>query len=153
MRSPVSYETALARLRGAAGVRRAGARIRARFDQAVSTLKRRGTIRVDRRKFLWVSSHRDSVVRVPDEGDPSTRRTVEDVAREEMKLAVQLLLGDALTAGRDELTVRTARLFGWTRRGPDIGKALNQAVTALVKDGSVVWDGDLLSITTDEPGD
>jgi hypothetical protein len=117
----------------------------------VSTLKGRGTIHVDRRKFLWVPGDRDVQVRVPREGDPSSQRKVTDIPQEEMRLAVLRLLGDAITARRDELTARTARLFGWSRRGSDIGKALDQAVTALIKEKLVSRDGQLLRISTDVP--
>jgi len=153
LESPVSFEIALARLKQAGGVGRAGARIRGVFDKAVSTLKGRGTIRVDRRKFLWVSWHRDIQVRVPREGDPSTKRKVRDVAQEDMKLAVLRLLGDAITAERDELTAHTARLFGWSRRGSDIGRALDQAATALIKEKLVTREGQLLRISNDAPAD
>jgi hypothetical protein len=45
---------------------------------------------------------------------------------------------------RDELTFEVARLFGWNRRGPDIAVALDGAVDALVRDGTIGEDGDYL---------
>jgi very-short-patch-repair endonuclease len=150
--SPISFEIALGRLKEAGGVARAGRRIREVFETAVSTLKRRGTIRIDRRRFLWRSSGREVSVRIPLDDEPATIRKVSDVPPEEIRLAVLGLLTDAITAERDELTASTARLFGWSRRGADIGRALDQAVTLLIRENLVTRDGQLLRITKQDRG-
>jgi hypothetical protein len=45
---------------------------------------------------------------------------------------------------RDELTREVAKLLGWNRRGPDIARALDRAVDALARAGTIGKDGDWL---------
>lgn len=144
---PVSSEVVLERLKASAGVARAGRRIREVFDSAVDALRKRGAISVDRGGFLWSRETTEpEAVRTPTDTDPTTIRRVVDVPPQELRLAVLHLLADALTAEQDELTTAAARLFGWNRRGSDIGRALDRAVSHLIRDGLVSRDGGLLRV-------
>ncbi|MGA2015209.1 MAG: DUF3320 domain-containing protein, partial [Solirubrobacteraceae bacterium] len=117
----------LRRAREAWGVGRAGRRIRDAFDTAVRTLTRNGTITTDRQGFLARTGTEIQSVRIPG-GDAEARRGAEEVPLAEMQLAVANLVADAKRVTRDELTFEVARLFGWSRRGPDIAAALDRAV-------------------------
>jgi hypothetical protein len=69
---------------------------------------------------------------------------VDEVPKAEMQLAVDHLVRDARRVSRDELTREVARLFGWNRRGPDIARALDEAVDFLIQKGRIEMDGDWL---------
>lgn len=132
---PVSYETVLRRVREAWGVGRSGSRIRTSFDQALRSL--RGQVRRYSDGFLRLPESASKTVRVPVDGEPTTRRDVEEVPPEEIRLAASMVVRDARSITRNELTSVVARTFGWNRRGPDIAAALEKAVDALVAEGSL----------------
>ena len=52
---------------------------------------------------------------------------------------------------RDELTARIARLYGWTRRGPDITARLHTLVARLLAGGVLAGDGDNLTLAAGPP--
>ena len=62
-----------------------------------------------------------ATVRTPTD---ACRREVEHVHDHELTLALTNLVRDAGGITHDELTTRVARLYGWTRRGPDISTRL-----------------------------
>jgi very-short-patch-repair endonuclease len=129
---PVSREIVLRRVREAWGVGRAGARIREAFASAVRMLSRQGHLVTHERDFLMVPGADPSRVRLPTE-DEATRRRVDEVPASELRAAIEHTVRDAIRAERDELTQRVARLYGWNRRGRDIERALDKAVTYLLR--------------------
>jgi len=143
---PVSIDTVLRRLREAWGIGRAGSQIRQTFDTALRSLIRRKEIAKSRDGFISVPDHQLTAVRVPVPGDKNTQRSAADVPPEEFQLAIRRLLCDAKTATWDEMSRRVANLFGWGRRGVEISGALDRAVRALKRNGSVVDSGGTLSL-------
>lgn len=144
---PVAREVVLRRVREAWGVGRAGSRIRAAFDEAVKTLRSRGRVVESEKGFLMMEGADPTRVRVPDADDPTTRRAIAEVPVSELRAAILGIVGDAIHAGRDELTFAVARLYGWNRRGTDISTALERAVTYLLQMKRLTRDGDYLRIT------
>jgi hypothetical protein len=71
-------------------------------------------------------------VRIPTE-DRATHRRIDEVPSTELRTAIECVVRDAIRVGRDELTQAVARLYGWNRRGSDIGPALDRAVTYLLR--------------------
>lgn len=145
---PVSREVVLRRVREAWGVGRAGSRIRASFDEAIKTLRGRGRVVEPDKGFLMVDGADPARVRVPDPDDPSTRRSVDEVPVSELRAAILGIVGDAIHAGRDELTFAVARLYGWNRRGSDISSALERAVTYLLRMKRLEKHGDYLQVAS-----
>jgi hypothetical protein len=143
---PVAREVVLRRVREAWGIGRAGSRIRSSFDEAVKTLRSRGRIIESEKGVLTLDGANAERVRVPDPDDPSTRRTIAEVPVTELRAAILGVVGDAMQAGRDELTFAVARLYGWNRRGSDIGAALERAVTYLLRMKRLVRDGEYLRL-------
>jgi hypothetical protein len=72
-------------------------------------------------------------VRIPDAENPNTRRSIDEVPATELRAAIERVVDDAIRAGRDELTLAVARLYGWNRRGSDIAAGLDRAVTYLLR--------------------
>ena len=67
-------------------------------------------------------------------------RDVEHVHDHELSLALANLVRDAGGITHDELTSRVARLYGWTRRGPDITTRLHTPHYELLTDGTLTGD-------------
>lgn len=140
--SPVAKEVVLRRIREAWGVGRAGRRIRENFERALSLT---GSVHKDRRNFLWDSNSEEVRVRRPSSKQES-RRTIDEVALEELKLAVVNLVRDSKRATRDELTREAARLFGWQRKGSEIAEGLEKAVRSLLRGRVLVRDGGYVAV-------
>jgi hypothetical protein len=144
---PVAREVVLRRVREAWGVGRAGSRIRSSFDEAVKTLRSRGRVVESEKGFLMMDGADPARVRVPNADDLATRRSVSEVPVSELRAAILGVVGDAIHAGRDELTFAVAKLYGWNRRGTDISAALERAVTYLLRMKRLARDGEYLKVT------
>ncbi len=72
-------------------------------------------------------------------------RDVNHVHGEELALALVNLVRDTGGISRDVLTTRIARLYGWSRRGPDIAARMNALVDRLLADGTLAGDVDNLT--------
>ena len=107
---------------------------------------RRGSAERLEKTFTFVGEEQLRVVRVPS-ADERSVRTVGQVSRTEQMLAIKHLVEDARRVSRDELTYEVCRLFGWNRRGPDIGYALDEALNALIRGGAVVNDTGFLRLS------
>lgn len=142
---PVSRELVLRRVRESWGVQRAGSRIREAFATAVRSLTSQGLLVAQDRDFLMVPESDPARVRVPTEND-ETRRRVDEVPAVELRAAIELTVRDAIRVERDELTYAVARLYGWNRRGSDIGQALDRAVTYLLRMKRLEKQGDYLRV-------
>jgi very-short-patch-repair endonuclease len=143
---PIEDELLLRRVREAWGVGRAGHRIRDNFVEARDGIVRRGSAERLEKTFTFVGEEQLRVVRVPS-ADERSVRTVGQVSRTEQMLAIKHLVEDARRVSRDELTYEVCRLFGWNRRGPDIGYALDEALNALIRGGAVVNDTGFLRLS------
>ncbi len=131
---PIHREATLRAVRDAWGIGRAGSRIKAAFDAAVSSAATRSEL-VEMGDFLYWGDQ-DIEVRVPtDEYEPI--RVVREVPPEELDLAVALLLTDAGTSDFERIRQTWARLFGWRRVGIDIEVAFEEAVDRLVDAGVI----------------
>lgn len=135
---PVSVDVCMLRIREGWGIGRASARIRKIVDGAIDAAVARDQLFRTDDGFLYASPDQLEVVRCAEDGDPDTIRKAAQVCRGELALALTRLLAEAGTADREELMFRTARLFGWGRRGNDITAALNSALRQLIEDGNVI---------------
>jgi len=138
---PLSRELVLRRVREAWGVGRAGSRIRDSFEDAIRTLRARGRIVESEPGYLMIKDGDPNRVRIPDADNPSTRRSIAEVPGTELRAAIERVVEDAIHAGRDELTLAVARLYGWNRRGADIAAGLERAVTYLLRMKRLERDG------------
>jgi restriction endonuclease-like protein/uncharacterized protein DUF3320 len=146
---PIEDELLLRRVREAWGVGHAGNRIRDAFKSALESLRGRGLVSRAERSYTYSHAGQLQVVRVPG-GNDLAARSATQIPRSEAKLAVRHIIEDARRVSRDELTREVSRLFGWSRRGPDIAAALDGAVDALVRDGLIVEsDGVLIAAASD----
>jgi hypothetical protein len=135
---PIHLNLLYQRLRDAWNIGRVGSRIRQNIDLA---LTRARTFRDG--DFLTVTNPARITVRTPVEG---CRRTVEQVFDRELALAVINQVRDGGGISQDQLSVRVATLYGWTRRGPDITTRLDRLIGQLLASGILSGDADNLTV-------
>ena len=132
--APIHRDVVLRAIRKAWGRGRAGIKMRKAFDSAVGrAVASRG---IEQRGDWLHSPHGMTVVRVP-AVDDAPRRPVEEVPPDEIELAIMHLLKDAGDSPNARLRKAWASLYGWKRVGPDIERAFDRAVRALVEAGKV----------------
>lgn len=137
---PITEKLALDRIRRAWGLRRAGGRVQEAFDQAVRQLVARTLVERDG-DALRVPGTTLQLVRTPGE-DEATKRAADEVPLAELALAMTRA-ASALggSAQVDDVTMRVAKLFGWTRRGGAIQERLDAALRMATERGELVVDG------------
>ncbi len=149
---PVHPEVVLRRVRDAWHLARGSKRLREVFTEAVASLSAAGHIQADGHGFLWREVREAPVVRVPDPAIAETARKAEEVHLAELMEAALHVTRDAHRIPREELTRNMAALFGWPRRTPEIKVRLDEAVAALVGEGSLAEDGESVYTPDDEHG-
>jgi hypothetical protein len=123
--APVHIDVVHQRFRQAWNIGQIGSRIRANIDAAV-----RAAVDVSRDgDFLYAGDATTVVVRTPVD---DCRRMVDQIHSSELESALLNLVRDAGGIAWDDLTVHAARLYGWTRRGPDISRRLGDTLDHLV---------------------
>ena len=132
--APIHRDVVLRVIRRAWGRGRAGKLMRQAFGRAVGRAVAGEGIEL---RGDWLHSpHGSTVVRVP-AFDDAPRRPVEEVPPDEIELAIMHLLEDAGASRNADLREAWARLYGWKRVGPDIERAFDRAVRALIEVGKV----------------
>lgn len=125
---PVSNDQLKQRMRSFWEIGSFGANIKSNFDNALNELLRGRKIKEIEPGFYSIPN-----------GDPRVRvhvnefRKVEDVSLEELSLALQNLVSDAISVHSDELVTRAVRLFGWERTGLTILGRLRKALDFAVQ--------------------
>lgn len=143
--APVHEERVLRAAREAWGVGRAGARIREAFASVIGELSRLGVVQRDRAGFIRLTGAEPISVRVPTEQQDGIR-PISQLPPEELQAALIGMTSDANSIGRDDLTVRVARLFGWGRVGVDISNGIDAAIARAVQEGALTEDQDFLKV-------
>jgi hypothetical protein len=144
--APMSQEMLLTRVREAWRLGRAGARVRDAFVDALAQLRKERKVRVDRYGFIWRPDQQLTRARFQST-DPDSVRSQGHLTWEELGFAVLNLVRDAHSVSWEELTVAVARFFGWARRGPEIGPAIDASVRQLINSGQLMRHGDRLTAT------
>lgn len=134
--APVHLTLVHQRLRDAWNIGRVGPRIRDNIEAAIRLAE------VIRDGEFLLGPQTVEAVRAP---TGTIFRSIEQVHDEELGLALRNLVHDAGGIGSDDLTQAVARIFGWTRRGPDIATRLSGLIDDLVANGSLRRDGDALT--------
>ena len=142
--APVHISMLHQRLRDAWNIGRIGTRIRDNIDAAI-----RGAGVIREGDFLTLADAPRPVVRTPTR---ACERTVEQVHDHELALALVSLARDAKSISQNELTTRVARLYGWTRRGPDITSRMEALTTELRHNGTLTGDEQTLTATAKSTG-
>ena len=152
--SPVHVDQAIARVREAAGVARAGARIRRRMEEAVRFGGRAG-IFGRRSEFLWRTGHKTPDVRNRSGTFPDSAngiRSIGMIAPEEIGRALHHAVRDSFGITEAGAVREACRLLGFERTGANITRRMRKIVGKMVAAGMLRRSGELLR-TPDDAGE
>ncbi len=128
LEGPVHQEVVLERVREAWPAGRLTEGRRYNFALQLRRLQREGAIE-ENEGFLRLPGQRPEAVRIPDPGDPATRRRPGQIPADELDLALKRLVAESPNAGEEALVEAVARLFGW--EGDAARAALGPALARL----------------------
>ncbi len=131
--APVSVDYAIRRVAEAWGLSRLGHRVVSAGRQAVGQAHRRGAVEI-RGEFLWRPEQALTAVRIPDQADPRTRREIDEIAPEEIDLAIARLRESSAGVEDDQLISQVARVLGFDRAGGRIQAVLQARLAAIAAD-------------------
>ena len=146
MESPVHFEEVILRVRKAAGVARAGSRIRAQMRLAATVGARRRLYRMDKRDFLWRLEHEAVEVRRWDGDIPPSLRDPARIASDETEAALVHAVRVSYGIGPADAAGEAIRIFGFRRSGPKIVRRFRQVLDELVARGTILREGALLRV-------
>ena len=144
--SPVDFDEVMLRIREAAGVGRAGSRIRARMRLGADAGVGRGLYRTDGGGFIWRPDHETVEIRRRDGDVPVSLRNPARIAPEEIASALVHAVRASFGIGPDDAVQEAVRLFGFKRAGPKIVARFSGVLDGLVADGTLVREGALLQV-------
>jgi len=107
------------------------------FDAALKRLKQRSELVAVERTFYAVPDTQANRVRRATD-DVNSVRKIAHVPSAELQTALVNIVRDAHAIEADELTLRVARIFGWSRRGADIQAAIDTALAATRRNKTIV---------------
>jgi len=145
---PITEALVLRRIREVWGLRRAGARVKDTFDQALRQLSYGGKLDRSVDGVVTLDGNDVAAVRVPT-ADEATRRAIDEIPPGELELALLLTARDAGIIAADDLTMHVAKTFGWTRRGAEIQATLDARLEALLTRGSLTRSGANITPSSD----
>lgn len=141
---PIDKELVRQRTMECFGLRRMGSRIRSAYDDAFGLAVKSHGLRIVSRSVVTKDSITDRV-RVPSD-DPETMRKVAMIPPSEQRMAISMLVTDAIRIDRSELIQRFSRLFGWQRSGADIQRSFDHQLSELLADGTLHADRQVISL-------
>ena len=146
--SPVHLAQAIGRVREAAGVARAGARIRRRMEAAVRAGERAGIFET-RGEFLWRRGHGAPDVRNRNGSFPDSARgirSIEMIPPEEIGQALHRAVRDSFGITEEGAVKEACRLFGFERTGANITQRIRNVAGEMVSAGALTRSGELLRV-------
>ena len=152
MESPVHFEEVILRVRKAAGVARAGSRIRAQMRRGATLGARRRLYRIDESDFLWRLEHEAVEVRRRDGDIPPSLRDPARIASEEIETALVHAVRVSYGIGPADAAGEAIRIFGFRRSGPKIVRRFRQVLDELVARGTILREGALLRVPDNAEG-
>ncbi|MCU7550323.1 DUF3320 domain-containing protein [Chitinophagaceae bacterium LB-8] len=142
--SPVHFDEVARRIVEAAGVTRIGPRIKEHIKLAAKFAIGNGRI-VQKDEFLWLSDMLQPTLR--DRSDlPAASRKLKYIAPEELRLAIEKVIQDAVAISPEAAVPFVARMFGMTRITEDMRNELLQLIEEMVVKKSIQKEGDLLKM-------
>lgn len=139
---PICQELLYRRLADALGYASVTERARREMD---SVLNRMRDSLIARDDFFQLRNFQSLQVRSSKEGYPD--RKISQIAIPEIALAMETVLRGTVGVKREELIDKTMRIFGFQRKTAALKERMNQAVTALEKEGKVkILSGDRIQL-------
>lgn len=142
--SPVHFDEVARRIVEAAGVTRIGPRIKEHIKLAAKFALGSGRI-VQKGEFLWLADMAQPLLRNRSEL-PAASRKLKFIAPEELKLAIEKVIQDAVAISSEAAVPFVARLFGITRITEDMRNELLQVIEEMITKKTIQKEGELLKL-------
>ena len=142
--SPVHTEEVARRMIEAAGVARVGSRIRETLKQAISSAEESGSI-VVKEPFLWDAKMEVPVLRNR-ANMPAASRKVMYIAPEEMTVAIEKVVRDAVAITEEAAIPLVAKALGFTRATEELKLELSNAIKQSIEAGVISQDDEWLKV-------
>ncbi|WP_026770543.1 DUF3320 domain-containing protein [Asinibacterium sp. OR53] len=140
--SPVHFDEVARRITEAAGIARIGSRIRETLQMAASFAQSQGTLSM-KDEFLWIPGIQKAVVR--DRSLlPSFSRKLEFIAPEEMMLAIQKTVADAVAIQAYAAIPIIAKMFGWLRVTEEMRESIQANINTAITNNIIALDKEWL---------
>jgi very-short-patch-repair endonuclease len=140
--SPVHFEEVARRIVEAAGVTRIGPRIKEHIKLAAKFAVGNGRI-AQKGDFLWLAEMQQPMLRDRSELPPASRK-LKYIAPEEIRMAVEKVVQDAVAISPEAAVPFVARMFGITRITEDMRKELLEIIEEMIAQKAILRDGELL---------
>lgn len=142
--SPVHFDEVARRIVEAAGVTRIGPRIKEHIKLAAKFALGSGRI-VQKGEFLWLADMEQPLLRNRSEL-PAASRKLKFIAPEELQLAIEKVIQDAVAISSEAAVPFVARLFGITRITEDMRNELLLVIEEMVTQKTILKEGELLKV-------
>ena len=140
--SPVHFDEMAKRIAEAGGITKVGSRIRETLAQAVSHLQAGRRIKVSG-DFLWAHNMEKPTVRNRS-NLPGSSRKLKLISPQEMRLALEEVVQNAIAISSGDAAVMVSRMFGFTRVTEEIKKELLEIINKAVESKYIQLEGGLL---------
>lgn len=141
--SPIHTDEVVRRIAGVAGVNRIVNDVKEMILHAASYAARLGSVQ-QRGEFLWKRGGLP-LREVRDRSRaPRTLRKMEMIAPEEIMLAIEMAIENALGMERENIPLAAARLLGFSRTSEEIRQRLDEAIEQMLAQGRLVAQGGFL---------
>jgi very-short-patch-repair endonuclease len=142
---PVHFDEMARRMADAAGVSKVGSRIRYTITQAAQYAKETRTIKANG-DFLWPADMETPVLR-DRSALSSTSKKLQYIAPEEIDLAIQKVVEEAIGIHPEAAVPFIAKLLGFSRVTEDLKNDIMHAIDLSLEKKSIVKDGEFLKRT------
>jgi hypothetical protein len=142
--SPVHFDELARRMVEAAGITRVGPRIREILRHAVRHSDASKRIKI-KGQFLWHTAMPEPVVRNRSLL-PAAARKINYISVEEMGVALEKVVKDAIAIQREDAVPFIAKMFGYSRVTEEMKEEILKAIDASVANKVVQLEGDLLKV-------
>ncbi|WP_212005788.1 DUF3320 domain-containing protein [Chitinophaga sp. HK235] len=142
--SPVHFDEVARRMVEAAGITRVGPRIREVLRHAVRHADASKRIKI-KGQFLWETALAEPVVRNRSQL-PAAARKISYISVEEIGVALEKVVKDAIAIQREEAVPFIAKMFGYSRVTEEMKEEILKAIDVNIANNVVQQEGDLLKV-------
>jgi very-short-patch-repair endonuclease len=130
---PVHFDYAVERLADTWSIKHVTPQISHAVQEALRNLQREQKV-VIKGSFLWPPAVKETLIRVPIQGIPDTKRKAKYIAPEEVEAAMKLVAKYALGISQESLIVETTKVFGLNHSSLEEKKVFSEILKRLIRD-------------------
>lgn len=144
--APVHRDLVAKRIAKRWNLQKVGQRMTGALEVVINELCRKNIIYL-KGDFLWRKNETNcKKVRQPISSNPESYRVIEYIPAQELQLAIECIVRDALSIPEEQLIAQVAKTFGFDRTGENIRQRVSQNIRKMVNDGRIVRNEDRLAL-------